>query len=69
MHQEGAAGAIVYPGPYEHDVPIDYYLAHADAFSKGFLNGLNPGELTEICNDGLDNDGDGYWDEDSCRSY
>lgn len=68
LHQEGAAGAIVYPGPYEHEVPIDYYLAHADAFSKGFLNGLDPGELIEICNDELDNDGDGFWDEDGCRS-
>lgn len=68
LYQEGAAGAIIYPGPYEHDVPIDYYLAHAEAFSRGFLSGLDPGELTEICNDGLDNDGDGYWDENDCRN-
>jgi hypothetical protein len=63
LRQEGVKGIIVYPGPYESGVPIDYFMAHANALAKGFVNGTDPGELTEISGDGWDNNGDGIWDE------
>ena len=63
LREEGAAGVFIYPGPGSHGIPFDYYLAHAQALVAGFVNGVDPGTLTEICDDGWDNDGDGYTDE------
>lgn len=63
LKQEGAAGAFIYPGPGQHSVPVDYYMMHAQAFVDGFVNGVDPGELVEICGDEWDNDGDGMWNE------
>ncbi|MEK7552939.1 MAG: hypothetical protein AAB505_02420, partial [Patescibacteria group bacterium] len=42
LREEGVAGAIVYPGPGDHEVPVDYFMAHARAFADGFLRGLDP---------------------------
>jgi cysteine-rich repeat protein len=67
MKQANISGAIVYPGP----PPIacsgcmtrEEYLNHSQAFTNGFLLGLDPGQLEEVCGDGLDNNGDAVVDE------
>ena len=42
LKTQDASGVIVYPGPYEHNVSVDYYLLHAKALADGFLRGLDP---------------------------
>lgn len=71
LNQEGARGAIEYPGvrvrtneyrSYE-ETYSKYFLDHAQALVLGLRDGIDPGDLIEKCDDGWDNDGDGYWDE------
>lgn len=45
LRQEGVKGIIEYPGPYGHNIPIEYYMAHAQALLKGFLENEDPGEI------------------------
>jgi len=42
LRTAGAGGAIVYPGPFDHNVPINAFLAHAKALTDGFLRGFDP---------------------------
>jgi hypothetical protein len=77
LRQENIKGIFVYPGIYgwtSYGVTLEYYLAHARAFTNGFLKGIDPGPLVESqaagnCNDGWDNDGDALWDsqDPSCQ--
>ncbi|MDD5147911.1 MAG: hypothetical protein PHH08_00430 [Candidatus ainarchaeum sp.] len=71
LRQEGVAGIIEFPGPQEifskegiaNGYTKEVYLAHAKALMDGFEKGINPGHLTEICGDSMDNDGDMQIDE------
>jgi len=63
LRSEGVAGIIIYPGPGDHGLSTEYYSAHAHALVNGLVKGIDPGTLSEVCSDGMDNDGDGEWDE------
>lgn len=64
LKQAGVAGVIIYPGPGHHGLTKEYFFQHARALLLGFSGGIDPGALSEICQDGWDNDGDGEFDED-----
>jgi hypothetical protein len=64
LKQEGVSGMFEYPGPFgRENYPTTDYLEQAEAFIKGFVVGIDPGLLVEICGDSMDNDGDGLIDE------
>ncbi|MEM4259075.1 MAG: PKD domain-containing protein [Candidatus Thermoplasmatota archaeon] len=65
LNLEGVKGIIIYPGPTSSSYTTDYFMQHATALAQGFIHGIDVDALSEICGDGWDNDGDGYWDE-SC---
>jgi len=70
LKQAGINGIIEYPGPHatanKEGFDFNYYLEQYNAFAEGFIDEINPGELIEICDDEVDNDGDRYADcEDS----
>ncbi len=68
MKQAGIRGVFEYPGPINPDAPVDFnYFAHAQALVNGFVKGIDPGTLIEICGDHMDNDGDGIADETDCQ--
>jgi uncharacterized repeat protein (TIGR02543 family) len=67
MRQEGISGMFEYPGPFgRNNYSQSDYLAQAEAFVKGFVNGEDSGTLTEICGDNMDNNGNGQIDEAGC---
>ena len=42
LREEGINGVIVYPGPYDHNVEVDYFLLQAQSLADGFLRRLDP---------------------------
>src|SRR3989344_1179249 len=77
LRERGVKGAFIYPGPWDHEVPIDYYMLHAQALVDGLVKGIDPelsGPLVESpeagnCSDGWDNDGDGKGDATGPPGY
>jgi len=76
LREAGVIGIYEWPGPdtytynqlkalgkfNTYDEFLNYYNKHAQALVKGFRDGIDPGVLTEICSDGMDNDGDAIVD-------
>lgn len=67
LKRAGVTGIVVYPGPAQHGLTKDYFYQHSIALVRGFYIGIDPGTLIEKCADGMDNDGDGEFDE-NCPS-
>ncbi len=42
LREKGIDGIIIYPGPYDHNVSVDYFLLQAKALVDGFLRRLDP---------------------------
>jgi hypothetical protein len=66
FRQANVNGLVIYPGP--RHTSYEYFKEQSEALKRGFIDGIDIPNLIEICADGMDNDGDGAFDERQCIS-
>ncbi len=68
LKDEGLKGVILWPGPETLKINNQFfedsqYISLSEHFANGYIKGIDPGSLAEICGDDIDNDGDFICDE------